>query len=309
MTYHPKSDFIAVMQERGFLADCTDYQGLDEQLLKGPQPGYIGFDATAKSLHVGSLIQIMMLRWLQKTGHQPIALMGGGTSKIGDPSFRDDARKLMTDEAGQPLESLDAVQYLHGVGESGVCAAGQVDLGGIAGNYRGGAEADTGEKHLHLFPRGVLGFIENDERVVQGPAAHESEGRHLDDIAFDVLVDGLEPEHLVQGVVQRPQVGVDFLAEIAGQEPQFFAGLDRGPYQQDTAHALFQQCLHRTGHSQKRLSSARGTHAEVDIALLDDAHIGLLVLAAGLDRCALGANDLNGLDLCFGGGVSQRLQV
>ncbi|MFY0633015.1 MAG: tyrosine--tRNA ligase [Vannielia sp.] len=96
MTYHPKSDFMAVMIERGFLADCTDYQGLDEALVAGVVPGYIGFDATAKSLHVGSLIQIMMLRWLQKTGHQPITLMGGGTTKVGDPSFRADERPLLT---------------------------------------------------------------------------------------------------------------------------------------------------------------------------------------------------------------------
>lgn len=78
MTYHPKSDFLAVMIERGFLADCTDYQSLDDALIAGVVPAYIGFDATAKSLHVGSLIQIMMLRWLQKTGHKPIILMGGG---------------------------------------------------------------------------------------------------------------------------------------------------------------------------------------------------------------------------------------
>ena len=90
MTYHPKSDFMATMMQRGFLADCTDYQSLDEAL------AYIGFDATAKSLHVGSLIQIMMLRWLQKTGHQPITLMGGGTTKVGDPSFRADERPLLT---------------------------------------------------------------------------------------------------------------------------------------------------------------------------------------------------------------------
>ena len=98
MTYHPKSDFVRVMMERGFLADCTDYQGLDEALLKGAMPGYIGFDATAKSLHVGSLIQIMMLRWLQKTGGKPITLMGGGTTKVGDPSFRADERPLLTPE-------------------------------------------------------------------------------------------------------------------------------------------------------------------------------------------------------------------
>ena len=98
MTYHPKSDFMRVMIERGFLADCTDYQGLDEALSAGVVPGYIGFDATAKSLHVGSLIQIMMLRWLQKTGHKPITLMGGGTTKVGDPSFRSDERPLLGPE-------------------------------------------------------------------------------------------------------------------------------------------------------------------------------------------------------------------
>ena len=97
MTYHPKSEFMAVMMQRGFLADCTDYQGLDDALSRGVTPAYIGFDATAKSLHVGSLIQIMMLRWLQKAGHKPITLMGGGTTKVGDPSFRADERPLLTE--------------------------------------------------------------------------------------------------------------------------------------------------------------------------------------------------------------------
>ena len=96
MTYHPKSDFLRVMQERGFMADCTDLQGLDEALKAGVVPGYIGFDATAQSLHVGSLIQIMLLRWLQKTGHRPLVLMGGGTTKVGDPSFRAEERPLLT---------------------------------------------------------------------------------------------------------------------------------------------------------------------------------------------------------------------
>ncbi|MFB9151198.1 tyrosine--tRNA ligase [Roseovarius ramblicola] len=108
MTYHPKSDFMRVMIERGFLADCTDYQGLDEALTAGVVPAYIGFDATAKSLHVGSLIQIMMLRWLQKTGHRPITLMGGGTTKVGDPSFRADERPLLDDAAIQA--NIDGIQ-------------------------------------------------------------------------------------------------------------------------------------------------------------------------------------------------------
>ncbi len=98
MTYHPKSDFLRVMIERGYLADCTDYQGLDEVLAKGVTPAYIGYDATAASLHVGHLLNIMMLRWLQKTGHKPITLMGGGTTKVGDPSFRSEERPLLTPE-------------------------------------------------------------------------------------------------------------------------------------------------------------------------------------------------------------------
>ena len=95
MTYTPRSDFLHVMQSRGFLADCTDLQALDEALLVPGQSAYIGFDATARSLHVGSLIQIMMLRWFQQTGHRPITLMGGGTTKVGDPSFRADERPLL----------------------------------------------------------------------------------------------------------------------------------------------------------------------------------------------------------------------
>ena len=95
MSYTPRSDFLKIMIERGFVADCTDYEGLDSAVVEGNITAYIGFDATAKSLHVGSLIQIMMLRWLQKTGGQPITLMGGGTTKVGDPSFRAEERPLL----------------------------------------------------------------------------------------------------------------------------------------------------------------------------------------------------------------------
>ncbi|MFN4129557.1 MAG: tyrosine--tRNA ligase [Paracoccaceae bacterium] len=98
MTYHPKSDFMRVMMTRGFLADCTDYQALDEAFVKGVVPAYIGYDATAASLHVGHLLNIMVLRWLQKCGHKPITLMGGGTTKVGDPSFRAEERPLLTPE-------------------------------------------------------------------------------------------------------------------------------------------------------------------------------------------------------------------
>ena len=110
MTFSPKSDFLAVMLERGFVADCTDYEGLDERLSGGVVPAYIGYDATAQSLHVGHLLNIMMLRWLQRTGHRPITLMGGGTTKVGDPSFRADERPLLTPERiAQNIEGMKGV--------------------------------------------------------------------------------------------------------------------------------------------------------------------------------------------------------
>ena len=92
-----RSDFMCVLHERGFVHQCTDDDGLDALAAGGPITAYIGFDCTADSLHVGSLVQIMMLRWLQRCGHKPIVLMGGGTTKIGDPSGRDDSRQLLSD--------------------------------------------------------------------------------------------------------------------------------------------------------------------------------------------------------------------
>ena len=92
------ADFIEIMFERGFIHQITDKQNLKKEMLVNPIVGYIGFDCTAPSLHVGSLIQIMMLRWFQKTGNKPIVLMGGGTTKVGDPSGKDSARPLLTSE-------------------------------------------------------------------------------------------------------------------------------------------------------------------------------------------------------------------
>ena len=96
MTYHPKSEFLATIMSRGFVQDCTDLQELDEAFHKGVVTGYIGFDLTATSLHIGNLVQIMLLRWMQKTGHRPITLMGGGTTKVGDPSGKDEMRKIIS---------------------------------------------------------------------------------------------------------------------------------------------------------------------------------------------------------------------
>jgi tyrosyl-tRNA synthetase len=96
--FHPRSDFLATLQTRGFAHQCSDFAGLDEKARDGSLAGYIGFDCTAPSLHVGSLLQIMMLHWLQQCGGKPIALMGGGTTMVGDPSGKDESRKLLTGE-------------------------------------------------------------------------------------------------------------------------------------------------------------------------------------------------------------------
>ena len=97
MTNH-KSDLLRVLDERGYIHQMTDAEGLDALAATQVVPGYIGFDATAPSLHVGSLVQIMMLRRLQQTGHKPIVLMGGGTTRIGDPTGRDESRKMLSDQ-------------------------------------------------------------------------------------------------------------------------------------------------------------------------------------------------------------------
>ncbi len=94
-----RSELLSVLSARGYIHQLTDAAGLDELAAKQPIPAYIGFDATAPSLHVGSLVQIMMLRRLQQTGHKPIVLMGGGTTKVGDPSGKDESRKLLDDVA------------------------------------------------------------------------------------------------------------------------------------------------------------------------------------------------------------------
>ncbi len=94
--FRPASDFLGVLIERGFLHQCSDLEGLDREAKSGELVAYIGFDCTAASLHVGSLVQIMMLRWLQKTGGKPVALMGGGTTRVGDPSGKDESRKVLT---------------------------------------------------------------------------------------------------------------------------------------------------------------------------------------------------------------------
>jgi tyrosyl-tRNA synthetase len=105
-----KSDFLNVLASRGFIHQVSEPEALDALARKSTITAYIGFDCTAPSLHVGSLLPIMMLHWLQQTGHRPIALMGGGTTRVGDPSGKDEARRLLTDEViNENLKSIRAI--------------------------------------------------------------------------------------------------------------------------------------------------------------------------------------------------------
>jgi tyrosyl-tRNA synthetase len=102
-----QAPFLQTLSDRGFIHQCTDFKSLDEKFSNSTVSAYLGFDATASSLHVGSLLQIMILRTLQKNGHKPIILIGGGTTKVGDPSGKDESRQLMTSEKIQ--ENADSI--------------------------------------------------------------------------------------------------------------------------------------------------------------------------------------------------------
>ena len=105
-----KSDFLNTIVNRGFMHQCTDLDALDTLAQKGVVTAYVGYDCTAPSLHAGSLVSIMLLRWFQKTGHKPIVLMGGGTTKVGDPSGKDETRKLL-DEA-QIIANMEGIKQV-----------------------------------------------------------------------------------------------------------------------------------------------------------------------------------------------------
>ena len=107
-----KSDFLTIMKDRGFIHQCSDFEALDDLLTEGSQKAYIGFDATAQSYHVGNLVMIMMLYWLQQCGHKPYTLLGGGTTKVGDPSGKDEMRQMLTDDVID--ENIASLQKLLG---------------------------------------------------------------------------------------------------------------------------------------------------------------------------------------------------
>ena len=186
------------------------------------------------------------------------------------------------------MDVVDAVEDLADDPQAGRGALGQVDLGDVAGDHDLGAEAEPGQEHLHLLGRGVLRLVEDDERVVERAATHVGQRRDLDGAGRHQPRDRLGVDHVVQRVVERPQVGVDLLVQRAGQEAEPLAGLDRRPGQDDPVDLLGLQRLDGLGHRQVGLAGAGRADAEDDRVLVDGVDVALLVERLGPDRLARG---------------------
>ena len=159
----------------------------------------------------------------------------------------------------------------------GLLVARQVDLGDVAGDDHLRAEAEAGEEHLHLLGARVLGLVEDHERVVERAAAHERERRDLDHRALEVRGDALGVEHVVQRVEQRAQVGVDLRHQVAGQEAEALAGLDRGAREDDAVDLAARQRGDGHRDRQERLAGAGRADAEGDRRAADRVDVALLV--------------------------------
>ncbi len=171
---------------------------------------------------------------------------------------------------------------------------GQIDLGDITGDDCLGAETQAGEKHHHLFGSGILGLVQDDEGVVQGTAAHEGQGRHLNHTPLHELGSLVKVHHVMQGVIEGPQIGVDFFKEIAGQKAQFLAGFHRRPGQDDAAAFVVDQGGHGHGHGQIGFAGAGRTDAEDHVEIADCLEIVFLIEAFGGDA-ALEGRDKNSI--------------
>ena len=179
----------------------------------------------------------------------------------------------------------------------------QVDLRDVSGDDHLRAEAEAGQEHLHLLRRRVLRLVEDDEGVVQRAPAHERQRRDLDRPALHVAGEPLGVDHVVEGVVQRPQVRVDLGEHVAGQETEAFARLDRGPREDDPPHCALGQSRHGERHREVRLPGTRRTDGEghrpradlVDVALLVDGLRSDLLAAVPPDDVLEDLADVLGL--------------
>src|SRR5208282_4150882 len=183
-------------------------------------------------------------------------------------------------------QSVDALQDFDRFDQTAAARGGQVDLRDVAGDHRLGTKSQAGDEHLHLLRGRVLRLVQDDERIVQRAPAHESDGRNLDDVFFQITLDALRVEHVEERVVQRPQIGIDLLLQGAGEKAETFARLNRRPRQNDAIDLLVQQRGDCHGYGEVGLASAGGADAKHHVVLLDGLEVAALVGAFRLDGAA-----------------------
>ncbi len=185
---------------------------------------------------------------------------------------------------------LHPVQYPYGVLQTGNLVVRQIDLGHVAGDDDFRAEAKTGQEHFHLLPGGVLGFVQNDEAVVQGAATHIGQRRDLDGAALLIFLEGLRPQHIIQRVIQRPEIGVYLILQIAGQKAQPLPCFHSRTGQDNAVHRALPEGGHGGSNRQIGLAGTRGADADGDGVLHDGLHVVLLTYGLGLDGLSLGGD-------------------
>ncbi len=173
--------------------------------------------------------------------------------------------------------SWDLVEDVAHGDQAGALVGRQVDLGDVAGHHHPRVEAEPRQEHLHLLGAGVLRLVEDDEGVVEGAAAHEGQRRHLDHAALEVAVDPVGVEHVEEGVEERAQVGVDLGLDVAGQEAEPLAGLDRGAGEDDPLHLALGQRRRRHRHREEGLAGAGRADPEGDRVAADRVDVAFLV--------------------------------
>ena len=189
------------------------------------------------------------------------------------------------------MNILHALQNVAHLLQAGCGATGQVNLGDIAGDDHLRTEAQAGQEHLHLLGGGVLRLVEDDERVVEGAAAHVRQRCDLNGARLHELGDGFGLEHVVQRVVERAQVRVNLLVEGAGQEAQTLAGLHGGAGEDNAVHLVALQRLHSLRHGEVGLTGTRRADTEDHGVRVDGVHVLLLVNGLGANRGAAGGQD------------------